>query len=189
MELPSSEILSSLLSGDVAKLWDHPRSKVKPFLPFICKAVFDHVPPIIPDQDAIWSRYQKALHSLLYDFEVVNRLKKYLQLDFAELRHDALKEQQLMKKLDPDERRTKRESSLVSNMEHMVTVEFERGCVKRRFRLVLSEILRIISQVLSNSNNEISVIYIIEVPTFLHNVSVCSFVLHILLVDNINCRR
>ena len=152
MELPSSDILSSLLSGDIVKLWDHPRSKVKPFLPFICKAVFDHAPPIIPGQDAIWSQYQKALHSLLYEFEVVNRLKKYLQLDFAELRHDALKEQQLIKKLDPDERQSKRDSSLVSNMENMVTVEFERGCVKRRFRLVLSETLRIMSQVLNDNN-------------------------------------
>ena len=34
----------------------------------------------------------------------------------------------------------------------MAAEQFERGCVKRQFRLVLSEILQIMSQVLSDSN-------------------------------------
>ena len=39
------------------------------------------------------------LLSLLADVEEVNGVKQYLELDFAELRHDAVKEQQLLRKL------------------------------------------------------------------------------------------
>ena len=46
-------------------------------------------------------------------------------------------------------------STVVSNMEHMVTVEFEQGCVKSGFHLLLNEILQIMSEVLSDSNAHI----------------------------------
>ena len=77
----------------------------------------------------------------MYDFDVVNCLKKYLLLDFAELRYNAVIEQQLIKNLYPDERCTKKESTLVSNIEDMVTVEFEWICVKRWLHLVSKETL------------------------------------------------
>ena len=71
--------------------------------------------------------------------EIINGLKKYLQLNFCELRQNALKEQQLVKKVDLDQRQTKRESIVVSNMKQMVIVEFEQGCVMRGFHLILNE--------------------------------------------------
>ena len=73
IELRSSEILSSLHLGLTS--WDHLRNKVKPFLSFLYKAVFDHT---------IWSWYQQALYSLLNNIEVINDLKKYLQLELSE---------------------------------------------------------------------------------------------------------
>ena len=146
MELPSPHIFSAILSGSISKLWEHPRSVLNPFLPLLCKVVFQPT-PTNQDPTVTWVRYRKALHSLLLDIEPVNRVQKYLQLDFAELNHDAIKEQQLLKKLRPGEEQLRSESVLVSSLENGILTEFERGGIKRRFRLVLSEMLRLINQV------------------------------------------
>ena len=63
------------------------------------------------------------------------------------MKHDAIKEQQLLKKLRPGEEQLRSESVLVSSLENGILTEFERGGIKRRFRLVLSEMLQLISQV------------------------------------------
>ena len=87
------------------------------------------------------------LLSLLADVEEVNGVKQYLELDFAELRHDAVKEQQLLRKLRPGETRPAESSVLASSVSNGLMVEFEHSGSMRRTRLVLSELLRILHQV------------------------------------------
>lgn len=74
-----------------------------------------------------------------------NDLKKYLSVDFQELKQDAQKEQQLIRKLGPGEEKV--QSVLASSLQDGVVIEFERSNHVRRFRLVLSEALRILNLV------------------------------------------
>ena len=148
---PCPEIFAAILSGNISKFWDHPRASLNPFLPLICKAV-SHSAPNNQDLSVTWVRYRKALHSLLLDVEAVNHVKKYLQLDFGEIKHDALREQQLLKKLHPGERPAVGESVLMSSMKEGAITEFEKGGKKRRFRVVLGEVLRVIHQVIILTN-------------------------------------
>ena len=62
-----------------------------------------------------------------------------------ELRQDALKEQQLLKKLSPEER-AQSQSILASSLQFGLAIEFERSNCLRRFRLFLSEILKVMGQ-------------------------------------------
>ncbi len=63
-----------------------------------------------------------------------------------ELKQDARREQQLLKKLGPLEGRPPTQSVLASSLQFGLAIEFERSDYLRRFRLFLSEILRIIAQ-------------------------------------------
>jgi hypothetical protein len=131
--LPSPEIYSIILSGDILKLWDHPRHKLTPFLSYLCRAVFGSAKN---EPTTIRDNHRKGLYSLLLNMEDVNKIKKYMALDFVELKNDGLKERELMKKrlavTDPDE-----------SKELNVAIEFEKSSEKGRFRLVLKELLRI----------------------------------------------
>lgn len=68
-------------------------------------------------------------------------------MDFPELRSDAVKERQLLRKLGPAEERPATQSVLATSMQFGMAIEFERSDHMRRMRLFLSEILRIMSKV------------------------------------------
>ena len=142
MNRPCSDVFSAILWGKLSKLWDYPREYMTPFLPLICTAVFHsdgHRDTALP-----WERFHQALHSLLLDIESVNHIKKYLTLDFAELKSDAIKEQQLIKKLPTGERRGE---SVLSCVKEGLVTEFEKATEEKRFRIVLSELLHLLNQV------------------------------------------
>ncbi len=63
-----------------------------------------------------------------------------------ELKQDARREQQLLKKLGSGENRPPTQSVLASSLQFGLAIEFERSDYLRRFRLFLSEILRIMAQ-------------------------------------------
>ena len=146
MKHPSPKVFSAIISGTISKLWDYPQSSLSPFLPLVCTAVFHST----QDSSDSSQRFRKALHSLLLGIESVNHIKKYLLLDFEELKSDGLKEQQLIKKLTPSEHSSRedsaRDSALLKIKDGFVT-EFEKSGEEKRFRLVLSELLRLIQQV------------------------------------------
>ena len=79
-----------------------------------------------------------------------NSIKQYLTVDFQELKQDALKEQQLLRKLPSGEERAPTQSVLASSLQYGLAIEFERSDHMRRLRLILSELLRVMSQVGSN---------------------------------------
>ena len=139
----STEVFSAIRSGAVADLWRCPRDHLRPFLPYLTRISCS---PSSGD-GATWSRHRLLLLSLLADVEEVNGVKQYLELDFAELRHDAVKEQQLLRKLRPGETRPAESSVLASSVSNGLMVEFEHSGSMRRTRLVLSELLRILHQV------------------------------------------
>ena len=62
-----------------------------------------------------------------------------------ELRQDAIKEQQLLRKLSPEDR-GQSQSVLATSLQFGLAIEFERSNFLRRFRLFLSEILKVMSQ-------------------------------------------
>ena len=70
-----------------------------------------------------------------------------MNVDFKEVYQDAVKEQQLLRKLHPGERRNGGESVLASSLKEGLAAEFENGDTKRRLRLVLSEALHLINRV------------------------------------------
>ena len=161
MELfPSSEVFASLVSGDAEKLWEFPRDKLKPFLPFLCKAVFDSqeesTDSSVSSTPTTQWKHVKALHSLLCEMREVNKIKKYLELDFIELKSDAVKERQLIAKRGPDS--SSGESSLVDDLTSPnLAIEFEKGSEEKQFRLVLSEILNLISKVTRHTHKLIPI--------------------------------
>ena len=63
-----------------------------------------------------------------------------------ELKGDAIKEQQLLKKLSPGEERGPSQSVLASSPQFGLAIEFERCDHIRRFRLFLREILGVLRQ-------------------------------------------
>ena len=153
MEQPSPEVFTALLTGDIKKLWLVPRENLRPYLPYLCRVAARNAPvPGNNDASSAGSKRRKALCSLLCEFEDTNTIECYLKLKFSELRHDALKEQQLLRKLRPGEKRTQGESILASSVKLGLATEFERSEPVRRLRLVLSEVLRYISQVIQFTN-------------------------------------
>ena len=68
-------------------------------------------------------------------------------MNFVELHGDALKEKQLLRKLGPGEERGVGQSVLATSLQFGMAIEFERSDPMRRFRLFLSEMLRVMSKV------------------------------------------
>ena len=146
MEVPSSEVFSYLYSGQVDKLWSIERDRLKPYLPFICSIALS---PLTSnesegDQESLLIQNKETIHSLLCDIEETNIIKNYFKLDFSLLRSDALKEQGLLRKLGSEDERHIRERE---EDEERPAIVFEKGNEEKRFRLLLREILRIMSHV------------------------------------------
>ena len=88
-----------------------------------------------------------AVHVLIAGIREVNALKECLAVNFQELKQDSQKERQLLKKLNPGEERSQSQSILASSLQYGLAIEFERSDHLRRFRLFLSEMLRVMRQV------------------------------------------
>lgn len=141
MELPSPKVFSALLAGDVQQLYACSPTELRPFLPCLARiALRTPVTTATP-----WQNRRKVIHALIAGISEVNAIKEYLSVDFQELRQDALREQQLLRKLNPTEERSS--SVLASSLQYGLAIEFERSDHLRRFRLLLSEVLRIMHQV------------------------------------------
>lgn len=96
---------------------------------------------------------------MLSGIREVSAIKDYLAVNFHELKQDALREQQLLRKLGPGVAEDRGQGSasggegcntssiLASSLQYGLAIEFERSDHTRRFRLVLSEVLRVMSQV------------------------------------------
>ena len=81
------------------------------------------------------------------DIPEANAIHAYFGMNFIELQSDALKEKQLLRKLSPGEERPAGQSVLATSMQFGMAIEFERSDPVRKFRLFLSEMLRVMSKV------------------------------------------
>ena len=98
----------------------------------------------------IWYNYRGFTNYHLLpppDIPEVNSIRAYLRMNFVELHGDALKEKQLLRKLGPGEERGVGQSVLATSLQFGMAIEFERSDPMRRFRLFLSEMLRVMSKV------------------------------------------
>ena len=102
-------------------------------------------PPPSPSTSPPTSLHLITLH--LPGFRAAGSIRSYLAVDLAQLHQDALKEQQLLRKLSPGEERPSGQSVLAASLQYGLAIEFERSDHVRRFRLMLSEVLRITSLV------------------------------------------
>ena len=143
----SPEVFAAIRAGDVAELWKSPRDHLRPFLPYLVRISCSPS----STYGATWSKQRLLLLSLLAEVEEVNEVKEYLELDFSELKHDAVKEQQLLHKLHPGENRPSEASVLATGVSSGLMVDYERSGCMRRSRLVLSELLRIMHQVIKDA--------------------------------------
>ncbi len=157
MEPPCPAVFSALLAGDVRCLHSFSPGDLRPFLPCLARVVLCH-----PTAAALqWQNNRKIIHVTLSGVREVNAIKEYLSVDYRELRQDALREQQLLRKLGPGAGEERGQGStsgggggnagsiLASSLQYGLAIEFERSDHTRRFRLFLSEILRVMNQVCS----------------------------------------
>ena len=138
-EIPSARAFQAIRSVSVSELSQLKDAEVRPLLPCLVRMAL--CSPV--DESAKWTEARKEVQKLLSGLEVVNSIVALLSVDFSLLEQDALKEQQLRRKVGG----SATGSVLVESLQNGLALEFERSEPSRRLRLVLSELLRIMNQV------------------------------------------
>ena len=141
LEIPTARAFQAIRSVSIGELSQLRDEELRPLLPCLVRMAL--CSPV--DESAKWTEARKEVQKLLSGLEVVNSIVALLSVDFNLLEQDALKEQQLRRKIGG----SLGTSVLVDSMQNGLALEFERSTSvpSRRLRLVLSELLRIISQV------------------------------------------
>lgn len=140
LEIPSARAFQAIRSVSVSELSSLRDEDLRPLLPCLVRMAL--CSPV--DESAKWTEARKEVQKLLSGLEVVNSIVALLSVDFNLLEQDALKEQQLRRKVGGS---ASSSSVLVESLQNGLALEFERSEPSRRLRLVLSELLRIMSQV------------------------------------------
>lgn len=139
LEIPSARAFQAIRSVSVNELSSLRDEYLRTLLPCLVRMTL--CSPV--DESAKWTEARKEVQKLLSGLEVVNSIVSLLPVDFSLLEQDTLKEQQLMRKVGG----SVTSSVLVESLQNGLALEFERSEPLRRLRLVLSELLRILSQV------------------------------------------
>ncbi|XP_060079254.1 integrator complex subunit 2-like [Ylistrum balloti] len=95
------------------------------------------------DESSTWTKSRKEVLKILNGIEVVNSIVALLSIDFNALEQDVIKEQQLRSKFGGSQT----ESVLIAQLQNGPALEFERSDPARRIRLLLSELLFVMSQI------------------------------------------
>ncbi|XP_067132285.1 integrator complex subunit 2 isoform X1 [Centruroides vittatus] len=130
---------SSIQTVNAEELENLSEKEIRPLLPCLVRMAL--CSPL--DQSSEWSSKRKIILRLLSGIELVNHVVGLLSIDFHGLEIDVKKEQQLRMKLGGH----LGESILVSSLQNGLTLEFERSDAARKLRLLLSELLAIMSQI------------------------------------------
>lgn len=140
LDIPSARAFQAIRSVSVSELSSLKDEDLRPLLPCLVRMAL--CSPV--DESVKWTEARKEVQKLLSGLEVVNSIVALLSVDFSLLEQDALKEQQLRRKVGGC---SVTSSVLVESLQNGLALEFERSEPSRRLRLVLSELLRIMSQV------------------------------------------
>lgn len=147
MEVPSASVFRAVLSGDFKALLNVRQSDIIPFLPVLVRfALCKTSQPVGYNS---WSNARKVAHKIISEIEAANQIAAYLDVEFKEIEADVQKVRRLKDKLTQagDRTSSKMHNVLVSSLQFGLTVEFEKADNTRKFRLLISELLRIMDQV------------------------------------------
>lgn len=139
-DVPSPKAFSSIRSASVGELSSLSTKQLRPLLPCLVRMAL--CSPV--DQSSSWTGGRKGIQKILSGLEVVNSIVALLSVDFSLLEQDAIKEQQLRRKVGGGAGAA---SILVESLQNELVQEFERSEPSRRLRLILSELLRIMNKV------------------------------------------
>ena len=140
-EIPTARAFQAIRSVSIGELSLLRDEELRPLLPCLVRMAL--CSPV--DESTKWTEARKEVQKLLSGLEIVNSIVALLSVDFNLLEQDALKEQQLRRKIGGGSGT----SILVESLQNGLALEFERSTSEpsRRLRLVLSELLRIMNQV------------------------------------------
>ncbi|XP_064613118.1 LOW QUALITY PROTEIN: integrator complex subunit 2-like [Liolophura sinensis] len=133
------EVFHSMLHVNVDELASYDELHLRPVLPCLVRMAL--CAPV--DTSTAWKANRKKVLQILANVEIVNGIVALLSIDFHALEQDAKKEQQLRAKIGGSQT----ESVLISQIQQGLAREFEQSDPDRRLRLLLSELLFIMSQI------------------------------------------
>ena len=135
--IPSHDAFKAVQSASIQQLSKLDKKELRTILPCISRAALCSTLDISDKFRLV----MKEIQRLMAGIEAVTSIVSLLSVDFSVVREDAIKEQQLRKKLGGN---TLAESYLADSLENgSLLAEFERSEPGRRIRLVLSELLRL----------------------------------------------
>lgn len=135
----SPVVFNSLRTLNVEKLSKASPKDIRPVLPCLVRTCL--ISPI--DSTKKCSEDRKKILTILSGIETVNSIVALLSIDFHALETDVKREQQLRQKVGS----AQSDSILAQSLQNGLAMEFERSDPTRRLRLVLSDLLFILSQV------------------------------------------
>ena len=138
--IPSCDAFKAVQSASIQQLSKLDKKELRAILPCISRAALCSTLDISDKFRLV----MKEIQRLMAGIEAVTAIVSLLSVDFAVVREDAIKEQQLRKKLGAA---SIAESYLVDSMETGSLLRFEGSEPGRRIRLVLSELLRLCAMV------------------------------------------
>ena len=138
--IPSCDAFRAVQSASIQQLSQLDKTELRAILPCISRAALCSTLDISDKFRLV----MKEIQRLMAGMEAVTAIVSLLSVDFAVVREDAIKEQQLRKKLGTA---SIADSYLVDSMETGSLLRFESSEPGRRIRLVLSELLRLCAMV------------------------------------------
>ena len=171
MEVPSASVFRAVLSGDFKSLLHVKESDIVPFLPALVRFALCCSPP--QQTSGSWTNARIVAHKIISEIEAANQIAAYLDVDFKEIEVDALKLRRLKDKMSQsgDSSGSRVHNVLVSSLQFGLIVEFERADTTRKFRLLISELLRIMDQVTCALNMKTVISYFVRVSNAKKSIS------------------
>ncbi|KAL4223618.1 Integrator complex subunit 2 [Mactra antiquata] len=136
------EVFQAMQNIDIKALESFDVKLLRPVLPCLVRTALCQ--PV--DKSHGWTVARKDVSKILAGIDDVNSIVALLSIDFHALEQDVKKEQQLRSKVGSSHT----DSVLISQLQNGLALEFEHSDSARRIRLLLSEILFILSQVRDN---------------------------------------
>ncbi|XP_021962074.1 integrator complex subunit 2 isoform X2 [Folsomia candida] len=140
MEPVDPDAFECIETGRMDEIGKFSPDQLRPFVPVLTRAGLLH-------QSEAFAKSSDFVQPILLNLiqnEAANNIVSLLQLDYQNLEMDVKKELQLRQKLGNREQ----DSILVQNLSQGITLEFEKAEGTRKLRLILSEILFILSQMI-----------------------------------------
>ncbi|XP_052246674.1 integrator complex subunit 2-like isoform X3 [Dreissena polymorpha] len=139
------EVFRAMQNVDIDALESVKACDIRPVLPCLARTAL--CAPV--DKSDPWSLDRKNILKILSGLEDVNSIVALLSIDFNALEQDVKKEQALRAKVGS----AYSDSVLISQLQNGLALEFEHSDPARRIRLLLSEVLYILSQVRENKTD------------------------------------